>query len=70
MNARALGVAIWLVTLFFSLAAFGSLLRATTHNHALAGAMVAEAKKAGVVLATGSRVERLDREGGGWRVAN
>lgn len=31
-------------------------------------AMVAVAKKAGVILATGSRVERLDREGGGWRV--
>ena len=40
-SARALGVAIWLVTLFFSLAAFGSLLRATTHNHALAGATFA-----------------------------
>jgi hypothetical protein len=40
-SARALGVAIWLVSLFFSLAAFGALLRATTHNHALAGATFA-----------------------------
>jgi hypothetical protein len=40
-SARALGVAIWLVTLFFSLAAFGAMLRATTHNHALAGATFA-----------------------------
>ncbi len=40
-SARALGVAIWLVTLFFSLAAFGALLRATTHHHALAGATFA-----------------------------
>jgi hypothetical protein len=40
-SARALGIAIWLVTLFFSLAAFGAMLRATTHNHALAGATFA-----------------------------
>jgi hypothetical protein len=34
---RAFGIALWLVTLLAVLTWFGSLLRATTHHHALAG---------------------------------
>ena len=34
---RAYGVGLWLGTLLFGLSIFGSLLRATTHHHALAG---------------------------------
>lgn len=36
-SARMLGVALWLFGLFLFEAAFGSVLRATTHHHALAG---------------------------------
>jgi hypothetical protein len=34
---RAVGVGLWLATLLIGLSVFGSLLRATTHHHALAG---------------------------------
>jgi hypothetical protein len=36
-GVRAFGVALWLALVFATLALFGSVLRATTHHHALAG---------------------------------
>src|SRR5579883_2054772 len=36
-TARGLGVVVWLLSLFLVLAVVGSVLRATTHHHALAG---------------------------------
>ncbi|HEX4446150.1 MAG TPA: hypothetical protein VH044_05425 [Polyangiaceae bacterium] len=38
---RGFGVALWVGSLFAALAFFGSVLRSTTHNHALAGATFA-----------------------------
>jgi len=50
---RAFGVALWLSTLLVGLSLFGSVLRATTHHHALAGVTFAFGA---VALATGSAV--------------
>jgi hypothetical protein len=36
-SARAAGIALWIALLIVSLTAYGSLLRATTHHHGLAG---------------------------------
>jgi hypothetical protein len=40
-SARAAAAALWVMLVFFVLATFGSMLRATTHHHALAGATFA-----------------------------
>jgi hypothetical protein len=50
---RAFGVALWLASLLVGLTLFGSVLRATTHHHALAGVTFAFGA---VALATGSGV--------------
>jgi len=50
---RAFGVTLWLSSLLVGLSVFGSMLRATTHHHALAGVTFAFGA---VALATGSGV--------------